>query len=135
MESEILELWEESVRAAHDFLSEDDIAAIKPQVRTAIHLVDLFLIDCGGKIAAFAGISGEKLEMLFVHPDARGAGHGKILLKRLLALGVGSVDVNEQNGQALGFYRHLGFEVYSRSELDSQGNPFPLLHMRLESKS
>jgi hypothetical protein len=41
------------------------------------------------------------------------------------------VDVNEQNEQALGFYLRMGFEVEGRSELDSTGKPFPLLHMRL----
>jgi putative acetyltransferase len=41
------------------------------------------------------------------------------------------VDVNEQNEQALGFYRHLGFEVVGRSPLDGQGKPYPLLHMTL----
>jgi putative acetyltransferase len=41
------------------------------------------------------------------------------------------VDVNEQNPQGVGFYRHMGFEQVGRSELDGQGNPFPLLHMRL----
>jgi putative acetyltransferase len=41
------------------------------------------------------------------------------------------VDVNEQNEQAVGFYRHLGFEVEGRSSVDGLGLPFPLLHMRL----
>jgi len=41
-----------------------------------------------------------------------------------------SVDVNEQNQQAVGFYRRLGFEVEGRSEVDSMGKPFPLLHLR-----
>ncbi len=40
------------------------------------------------------------------------------------------VDVNEQNPQAVGFYEHMGFEVISRSPLDSLGKPFPLLHMQ-----
>ncbi|MNC71507.1 putative N-acetyltransferase YjaB [compost metagenome] len=45
---------------------------------------------------------------------------------------VKSLDVNEQNPQALGFYEHMGFEVYERSEFDEQGNHFPILHMRLK---
>ena len=39
------------------------------------------------------------------------------------------VDVNEQNSQGVGFYKHLGFKVISRSPLDGNGNPFPVLHM------
>lgn len=41
------------------------------------------------------------------------------------------VDVNEQNEQAAGFYRHMGFVVKHRSALDEQGNPFPVLHLAL----
>ena len=32
------------------------------------------------------------------------------------------VVVNEQNPQAKGFYEHMGFKVYERSEIDEQGN-------------
>ncbi|MDR1040632.1 MAG: GNAT family N-acetyltransferase, partial [Deltaproteobacteria bacterium] len=45
------------------------------------------------------------------------------------SLGVKFVDVNEQNEQGVGFYRHLGFHVISRSEYDEQGRHFPLLHL------
>ncbi|KPY35149.1 putative acetyltransferase [Pseudomonas syringae pv. papulans] len=41
------------------------------------------------------------------------------------------LDVNEQNTQALGFYRRHGFEVVSRSEVDGLGQPYPMLRMRL----
>lgn len=42
-----------------------------------------------------------------------------------------SVDVNEQNPQAVGFYLHYGFVQTGRSPLDGEGRPFPLLHMSL----
>ena len=42
-----------------------------------------------------------------------------------------TVDVNEQNPQAVGFYRHYGFIQVARSPLDGEGKPFPLLHMAL----
>ncbi len=44
---------------------------------------------------------------------------------------VTKVDVNEQNEQAVGFYEHVGFKTVSRSELDSLGMPYPILHMEL----
>jgi hypothetical protein len=43
-----------------------------------------------------------------------------------------SVDVNEQNPQAMGFYLRMGFAVAGRSETDDVGRPFPILHLRLE---
>ena len=39
--------------------------------------------------------------------------------------------VNEQNPLAIGFYEHMGFQVYRRTERDEQGNPYPLLYMKL----
>ncbi len=41
------------------------------------------------------------------------------------------VDVNEQNPQAVGFYEHMGFRLVSKSELDGEGKPYPILHMQL----
>ena len=45
---------------------------------------------------------------------------------------VNELTINEQNPQARGFYEHFGFEVYKRSELDEQGNPYPILYMKLK---
>ena len=42
-----------------------------------------------------------------------------------------TVDVNEQNPRAHAFYRRYGFVDVGRSEVDSAGRPFPLLHMTL----
>ncbi|MGM9805646.1 MAG: GNAT family N-acetyltransferase, partial [Candidatus Aphodosoma sp.] len=41
------------------------------------------------------------------------------------------VDVNEQNPDARTFYGKLGFVEFDRRELDSQGNPFPIIALRL----
>lgn len=78
-------------------------------------------------------MADQNLEMLFIHPDYRGVNIGKTLLEYSIEhLSVTKVDVNEQNDQALGFYKHCGFVVKGRSELDSSGKPFPILHMELE---
>ena len=44
--------------------------------------------------------------------------------------GVRELTVNEQNPQAVGFYRHMGFETYKWTEQDELGGPYPLLYMR-----
>ncbi|RZK90758.1 MAG: GNAT family N-acetyltransferase, partial [Pedobacter sp.] len=41
------------------------------------------------------------------------------------------VDVNEQNEQAVGFYKHLGFVIMERFENDDAGKPYPILAMEL----
>ena len=65
--NQLLEVWEDSVKATHTFLSNEEIEKIKEYVP-----------------------------------------------------------------QAKGFYEHMGFKVYKRNELDEQGNPYPILYMKLE---
>lgn len=132
---EILDTWESSVRATHDFLSEEDIISIKPQVVEGAKYVSKLLCvrDKQGIIKAFMGIHDFKIEMLFISNESRGNGIGKRLVDYAIeVLGVNYVDVNEQNPQAVGFYKHMGFKIIQRSEFDEQGNPFPILHMKLK---
>lgn len=132
---EILDTWESSVRATHDFLSEEDIISIKPQVMEGAKYVSKLLCvrDNNSIIKAFMGIHDFKIEMLFVSNESRGHGVGKRLVEYAIeVLNVNYVDVNEQNPQALGFYEHMGFKVFKKSEFDEQGNPFPILHMKLK---
>ena len=32
--------------------------------------------------------------------------------------------------QAVGFYEHMGFRAYKRSQTDEQGGPYPILYMK-----
>ena len=90
------------------------------------------MVDEQGRILGFCGVSGDKLEMLFVAPDFLGKGIGKLLLQHAIhVMGIRFVDVNEQNPSAVGFYLYQGFRVDSRDELDEQGNPYPILHLSL----
>lgn len=71
--------------------------------------------------------------MLFISHEERGKGLGKELLRYgIEKYSVNDLAVNEQNPLAKGFYEHMGFKVYRRTECDEQGNPYPLLYMRLE---
>lgn len=131
---EVVEVWEASVRATHHFLKEEDIVYFKPLILNEY----LKMVDLRGvknehqKIIGFLGVAEDKIEMLFIHPDARGKGVGKWLVEYALKqMKVTKVDVNEQNEQAVGFYEHVGFKTTSRSELDSLGMPYPILHMEL----
>ncbi len=128
-------VWEASVRATHDFVTEADIDLFRPLVRAELAKGELSVAcvrDERGAVAGFVGVADGKVEMLFIHPDARGHGAGRTLLTHAVDhLGAHELDVNEQNPQAVGFYLHMGFEVVGRSELDGMGKPYPLLHMRL----
>ncbi|WP_340393349.1 GNAT family N-acetyltransferase [Paenibacillus sp. FSL E2-0190] len=131
----LLNIWESSVRHTHLFLSEQDIDALRPLVTQALEgISDLFAFtDDEEQLLGFIGVQNKKIEMLFVEPAAMGKGVGKALVAYVIQeLAVHLVDVNEQNPQALGFYEHMGFQVFERSALDEQGNPFPILHMSLK---
>ena len=54
-----------------------------------------------------------------------------MILKGINEYSVRRLSVNEQNPDALGFYEHMGFRAYKRTEYDGQGNPYPLLYMEL----
>ena len=126
-------VWERSVRATHTFLSEAEIAEIKPLVPQAIAGVETVVVaEKDDEPLGFMGVQDGRLEMLFLDPDARGQGLGRRLLERgIERLDVRELTVNEQNPQAVGFYEHLGFKTYRRTELDEEGRPYPLLYMRL----
>ena len=133
--NKLLEVWEDSVKATHLFLSSKEIENIKQYVPQALKEVShLIIVENDNNIPiAFMGIEDTKLEMLFVKNNERGKGIGKKLLNYGISnYNVSELVVNEQNPNAKGFYEHLGFEEYKRSETDEQGNPYPILHMRLK---
>lgn len=78
-------------------------------------------------------VANQHLEMLFISNDEIGKGLGKELLKYGIEnYSINDLAVNEQNPLAKGFYEHMGFVVYKRTENDEQGNPYPLLYMKLK---
>ncbi len=126
-------IWKDSVRATHLFLSEAEIQEIKAHVLQALTGVSHLLVAerVLGQPVAFMGLEGHRLEMLFLSPAERGAGLGRQLLEYgILHYDLQELTVNEQNPQAVGFYRHMGFETYRRTDCDEQSGPYPLLYMK-----
>jgi putative acetyltransferase len=129
----LVQIWRSAVDATHHFLTDADREDIErnlasshfPQVRLTVAEID-------GQAVGFAGTAGNDLAMLFIDAGVRGRGIGAALLDHVVGeQSVRTVDVNEQNDQALGFYVHKGFTVTGRSETDSDGRPYPLLHLAL----
>lgn len=130
----LLEVWVRSVRATHTFLTEGDIQFYLPIVRDLAlpHLELWILVADSGELMGFMGLSGSKLEALFLDPPFLRSGGGRQLVEHARRLkGELTVDVNEQNGAACRFYEACGFVLEGRSPTDSTGRPFPLLHLRL----
>lgn len=129
------EIWRTAVEATHHFLDAANREAIgKMVVEDYLPNAELMVAVDGDDLShAFLGTTENNVDALFVHADSRGMGLGRLLLESFRkGKDVVTVDVNEQNPGAAGFYERLEFKVTGRSELDDQGRPYPILHMRWE---
>jgi putative acetyltransferase len=126
----LMDIWLRSVRATHTFLTEEDIQALLPEVRDALGKLELWVLCSGERAVGFLGLADSKVEALFLAPESFRLGGGRMLLDHARHFkGALTVDVNEENAEAVRFYEACGFTVVGRSPLDSSGRPFPLLHM------
>lgn len=129
-----LAIWRGAVLATHDFLSPDHFVEIERMVAERyLPVAPLWLaVDDQDEALGFMGLSAGHIDSLFVDPERRGGGIGRGLVAHARSLhGALTVDVNEQNGSAVGFYERLGFARMGRSSHDDDGRPYPLLHMAL----
>ena len=129
----LIDIWERSVIATHDFLPKAEIDNLKTLILNEyFHFVLLHKFVQEGQIVGFIGTSNDNIEMLFIDPEFRAKGVGRALTSFAVNnLKIKKVDVNEQNLQAFGFYEKLGFKVIGRSELDGQNKPYPILHLEI----
>lgn len=129
----IMEIWESAVKATHDFLAEEDFNHFKEIIpRDYLPNLEVYLITENEDAKGFASVAEGNLEMLFIHDEARGKGLGKMLYQFMKdKTGLTKVDVNEQNPQAIGFYEKMGFKQVGRSQKDSSGRDYPIIHMSL----
>lgn len=127
-----MDIWRRAVDATHHFLATEDRLAIEEEVRSFFPTAK-FVVACDARDApvGLMLMDGDHLEALFIDPDHHGKGIGKALLQSaIVEHPVITTDVNEANSQALAFYERMGFQTIGRSELDGQGRPYPLLHLR-----
>ena len=130
----LVNLWENSVKASHLFLSNKEIEEIKKYVPQALREIEHLIVetDKTENPIAFMGIYKNKLEILFISPAHMKTGLGRKLIEEAIEnYSVNELVVNEQNPKAKGFYEHLGFRVYKRNPIDEQGNQYPILFMHL----
>lgn len=132
--TEILSVWEQSVKATHHFLMESDFEQYKKILQNFdFKDLDVLCLEENEKVVGFIGIHLEKIEMLFLNPDYIGKGLGRQLIDFAFSnFDIRYVDVNEQNPKATEFYQKIGFEIFDRSEKDDLGKPYPILKMKLK---
>lgn len=125
-------LWGRSVGATHHFLKPHDLASICVAVQTQyLPTAALIVAERDGVIVGFMGMTGRKIDALFLDPCVFGQGIGRAFIDHARACGKGplQVDVNESNTGARAFYERVGFVVIDRSPTDDDGRPYPLLHL------
>ena len=128
----LFRVWENAVRATHSFLPEEDLDFYARQVRDQYLPAHRFWVAAAvdDEPLGFMGMTGAKIDALFVDPSCHGRGIGRALVDHAASLaGDLTVDVNEQNGGARAFYEKLGFRRIGRSDLDEAGQPYPILHL------
>lgn len=127
----LVKIWCRSVDATHDFLSKAYRVELEELVKSFLPEAPLWVaVDEKDVPVAFMLLTGEHMDALFVDPDVRGCGIGKLLIEHALTLAPElTTNVNEQNAQAVGFYKKMGFTVTGRSEMDDLGKPYPLLNL------
>lgn len=127
----IMEIWESSVKATHDFLKQEDFELFKNLIPIEyLPQLNVFVMEDDEIISAFFAVSEDNLEMLFVDAESRGNGFGKIAIDYVVnTLQIYKVDVNEQNMQAVDFYLKKGYQQKGYSETDGMGKSYPLLHL------
>jgi putative acetyltransferase len=133
---QILNVWEKSVLATHDFLKPTDFKEIKTLVGTInFNDFEVYCLKQNGELAGFIGVAERKIEMLFFSPEYIGKGLGRKLTDFAFSeLKADKVDVNEQNTNAVKFYEKLGFKTYERTDKDDQGKDYPLLRMKMKQR-
>jgi len=127
----LVSIWCRSVDATHHFLSSDYRIELEELVRSFLPEAPLWVaVTEQDEPIAFMLLTNEHMDALFVDPDVRGCGVGKWLVEHALMQAPRlTTNVNEQNEQAVGFYKKMGFKVMGRSEVDDLGKPYPLLHL------
>lgn len=128
----LLEIWRAAVESSHHFLTPGDVDWYESVVARYLPLMqDLRVAVDEREVVGFIAQDDGEVHMLFVDPRAQGRGVGTALLDDVAALyDTLRLDVNEQNPSARAFYRARGFVEVGRSELDTEGRPFPLIHLR-----
>ncbi|EGO7458144.1 GNAT family N-acetyltransferase [Escherichia coli] len=108
---ELVAIWCRSVDATHDFLSAAYRAELEELVRSFLPEAPLWVaVNERDRPVGFMLLSGQHMDALSMAPEL-------------------TTNVNEQNEQAVGFYKKVGFKVTERSEVDDLGKPYPLLNL------
>ncbi|MDI2113168.1 acetyltransferase [Commensalibacter nepenthis] len=132
----IINLWHDTIKATHHFLSNEDFHLIHQELSSFIPNIPVILaMNAQKEITGFMILNENHIEALFINHTLRKQGIGKALIAHALSQHAHlTTTVNEQNTQAVDFYKHLDFQQTHRTDHDQQNRPYPLLYLTYTDK-
>lgn len=104
---ELVAIWCRSVDATHDFLSAEYRAELEELVRSFLPEAPLWVaVNERDQPVGFMLLSGQHMDALFIDPDVRGCGVGRMLVEHALSMAPElTTNVNEKMSRRLGSIR------------------------------
>ena len=116
---ELVAIWCRSVDATHDFLSAEYRAELEELVRSFLPEAPLWVaVNERDQPVGFMLLSGQHMDALFIDPDVRGCGVGRMLVEHALSMAPElTTNVNEQMAGVL--------PATLRAVASQRSNPLP----------
>ncbi len=81
----LVAVWRRAVLATHDFLAPGDVDRYEGVVRAGLPQLTVTVAERQGRVRGFVAVDGDRVEMLFVDPDAARQGVARALLEWAVA--------------------------------------------------
>lgn len=120
----LVAVWEKSVRATHNFLSDSEIIQSVPWSALCSRRTS------AENLSASSARKTAGLRCCSSHRRRAALGLKISFCALELANSSSELTVNEQNPVAVGFYERMGFATYKHIEFNEQSNPHPPLCIR-----
>lgn len=115
-------IWLSANLDAHSFIPAGYWEGNYEKVKAAIAEAECYVYEDAGGVEGFVGLSGDRVEGLFVAAPARSRGIGARLLGLAKALRPRlELNVYAQNARAVAFYEREGFTIASKGVDDATG--------------
>ena len=120
----VMRIWRQGNLDAHAFLSPLYFLHCYESVRRDLKTAEVYVLEENGAVIGFAGLSGDRIEGIFIERRYRGMGYGRDLLARCKnARSRLQLYVYKENERAIAFYRREGFEEISERICPRTGQP------------
>lgn len=119
---QILRIWLEGNKEAHDFIPQEYWEQNLPFLRQALSQADVYVYEAEGQVQGFVGMQDTYLAGIFVKKQFRMHGIGKQLLNHVKSIHpILVLNVYQKNKRAVAFYQREGFLILSKGVDENTG--------------